>query len=91
MDRGRGLFVAPLFSCSSEVRRLRSYLNNPSHECCGCHHTQRPVVGSEEEGVGEVLFEESPQDQVAAVEWVQVQDINHQSAHKKEGTYEKDV
>lgn len=89
--KGRGLFVAPLFSSSSEVWRLVSYLNNPSQECCGCHHTQGLVVGREEEGVREVLFEESSQDQVATVEWVQRQDIDRQSAHKKEGTYEEDV
>lgn len=93
MDSGsnerKGSIYSPLYS-SSEVWRLRSYLNNPSQKCCGCHYTQGSVVGCEEEGVREVLFEESSQDQVATVEWVQTQDINHQSAHKKEGTYEKD-
>lgn len=65
----RDLFVAPLFSSSSEVQRLRSYLQNPSNKCCGCHRTQGSVVAREEEGVREVLLEESSQDQVATVEW----------------------
>lgn len=74
---------------SSGVRRVRSYLNNSCQESCGCHHAQGFVTGLREEGARKIIRGERSQYQAATVEWVQPQDIDHQSTHKEEGACER--